>query len=111
MFEICPLLNSSIEAVLATGNENSRALAAQNRDCFKQQLLETLRDFVILLQLVKNGKPVPDPSALDVSCTPVNGECCTTVMTEITEIRVVNNPVSFICNLVHFVDKKRIYRL
>ena len=79
MFEICPLLNSSIEAVLATGNENSRALAAQNRDCFKQQLLETLRDFVILLQLVKNGKPVPDPRALDVSCTPVNDGYCSTV--------------------------------
>lgn len=61
MAEICPLLTSSVDAVIATGNENSRTLAAQNRDCFKQQLLESLRDYVILLQLIKNGKPVPDP--------------------------------------------------
>lgn len=67
MVEISPLLSSSIEALLATGSESGRVLAAQNRDCFKQQLLETLRDFVILLQLVKNGKPVPTPDSLGVS--------------------------------------------
>lgn len=67
MAEITPLLISSIEAFVIAGTDAGKNHASQNRDCFKQQLLETIRDFVILLQLLKNNKPVPAPPSLKVT--------------------------------------------
>lgn len=63
MNELSPLLVSSIEAQVTVGSSAGKVLAAQNKDYFKLKLLETVRDFVHLLQMVKNSKPGPDPDS------------------------------------------------
>ena len=49
-----------MEAYVTTNSQNSKALAAQNRDANRDRMVETLKEFVVYLQHVKDGRTFQD---------------------------------------------------